>query len=173
VDTPDASGVDHSAARHQACADQGIIPECIELPVSIVTTLHVKDQVAVLKKMEDIPREVWHRTDKELKLPDGSSAWDEAMLQRMMLPLDKNRQTFCKLRHTLSNNQWNGIRHLLEYHYKCRVLRAPSTLRAECVFSALGDVQPCLIAASRLYNSVLHACKSAPGHADLTNCSPM
>jgi hypothetical protein len=62
----------------KGCAGQGI-PEYIELPVSIVTTLHVNDQVAVLKRLiRDIPREVWHRTEKELKLPDGSSAWDEA-----------------------------------------------------------------------------------------------
>jgi hypothetical protein len=120
----------------KACAGQGI-QEYIELPVSIVTTLHVKDQVAVLKRLvQDIPREVWHRTEKELKLPDGSSAWDEAMLPRTMLPVDKAKQKFCKLRHTLSDNQWNGIRALLEHHYKCRVLHAPSTLRAECALSS-------------------------------------
>jgi hypothetical protein len=33
----------------------------------------VKDQVAFLKRLvQDIPRDTWHRTQKELKLPDGS-----------------------------------------------------------------------------------------------------
>jgi hypothetical protein len=98
----------------KACAGQGI-QQYIELPVSIVTTLHVKDQVAVLKRLfQDIPREVWHRTEKELKLLEGSSAWDEAMLNRTMLPVDKDKQKFCKLRHTLSDNQWDGTRALLD-----------------------------------------------------------
>jgi hypothetical protein len=157
----------------KACAGQGI-PEYIELPVSIVTSLHVKDQVAVLKRLvQDIPREVWHRTEKELKLRDGSSAWDEAMLHRTMLPVDKDKQKFCKLRHTLSDNQWDGIRALLDEHYKCRVLHAPSTLRAECVFSALGNAQMCFDAASPLCKCVARLYAWAPrtrrSHRLLTN----
>jgi hypothetical protein len=40
-----------------------------EPPVSVATTLNVRDQVAFLKGwVQDMPRDTWHRTEKELKL---------------------------------------------------------------------------------------------------------
>jgi hypothetical protein len=106
----------------------------------IAITVFLKDQIAFLQRLlQGIPLDIWHCTEKEVKLPDGINAWDEAML-RPTLPVDKGAQKFCKLCHTQSDNQllrsqaqkskqcFTGGRHLAGNDI---VLRAALSLRCD------------------------------------------